>query len=67
MEGFQSVLKLVGLSFSYGRWIYNYLCNQCLSPLPLWGWILLRQGVLDTALACQWLAVFSGYSGFLHQ
>jgi len=22
--------------WSYGRWIYNYLCNQCLSPLKLW-------------------------------
>jgi len=19
-----------------GRWIYNYFCNQCLSPLKLW-------------------------------
>jgi hypothetical protein len=23
-------------SCSYGGWIYNYLCNQCLSPLKLW-------------------------------
>jgi len=23
-------------SWSYGNWIYNYLCNQCLSPLKLW-------------------------------
>ena len=22
--------------WSYGNWIYNYLCNQCLSPLKLW-------------------------------
>jgi hypothetical protein len=21
---------------SYGSWIYNYLCNKCLSPLELW-------------------------------
>jgi hypothetical protein len=55
-------------------WIYNYLCNQCLShqscklePRSWWG-------VLDTALCdkvCQWLATnrwfLSGYSGFLHQ
>jgi len=20
-------------SWSYGSWIYNYICNQCLSPL----------------------------------
>ena len=27
-----------GLSWpwSYGSWIYNYLCNQCRSPLMLW-------------------------------
>ena len=23
-------------SWSYGSWIYTYLCNQCLSPLKLW-------------------------------
>jgi len=23
-------------SWKYGSWIYNYLCNQCLSPLTLW-------------------------------
>jgi len=23
-------------SWSYGSWIFNYLCNQCLSPLKLW-------------------------------
>jgi len=23
-------------SWSYGSWIYNYLCNQCLSPLKVW-------------------------------
>ena len=25
-------------SWSYGSWIYNYLCNQYLSPLKLWVW-----------------------------
>ena len=25
-----------GPSWSYGSWIYNYLCNQFLSPLKLW-------------------------------
>jgi hypothetical protein len=28
-------------SWSYGSWIYNYLSNQCLSPLKLWVWTLL--------------------------
>ena len=52
----------VGLSWSwsYGSWIDNYLCNQCLLlPLTLWVWIPLRRVVLDTTLCdkvCQWLA-----------
>jgi hypothetical protein len=29
---------------------FNYLCNQCLSPLKLRVLILLRRGVLDTTL-----------------
>ena len=40
-------------------WIYNYLCNQCLSPLTLWVRTPLRWGVIDTTLCvkvCQWLA-----------
>jgi hypothetical protein len=28
--------------WSYGNWIYNYLCNQCLSPLMLWVQITFR-------------------------
>ena len=50
-----------GLSWSllYGSWIYNYLCNQCLSPLTLWVRTPLRRYVLDTILCdkvCRWLA-----------
>ena len=44
----------------YGNWIYNHLCNQCLSPLMLWVWTPLRWGVLDTTLCdkfYQWLAI----------
>jgi hypothetical protein len=29
--------------WSYGSWIYNYLCNQYLSPLMLWVRITLRR------------------------
>jgi hypothetical protein len=44
-------------SWSYGSCSYNYLCNQCLSPLRLWVRILFRRGVLDTTLCvCQWLS-----------
>jgi len=31
-----------GPPWSYGSWIYNYLCNQCLSPLILWVRISIR-------------------------
>ena len=44
--------------WSYGSWIYNNLCNQCLSPLKFWVWIPLRRGVLDSTLCdkvCRWL------------
>ena len=43
----------------YGSWIYNFLCNQSLSPQTLWVQIPFRRGVLDTRLCdkiCQWLA-----------
>jgi hypothetical protein len=30
------------VAWSYGSWIYNYLCNQCLSPLMLWDRIPIR-------------------------
>jgi hypothetical protein len=52
-------------SWSYGSWIYNYLCNQCLSPLTLLVLNLLRWGVLDTVLCdkvCQWLATGRWFS-----
>ena len=46
-------------------WIYNYLCNQCISPLTLWVQIALRRGVFDTTLCdkvCQWLAAGRWFS-----
>jgi hypothetical protein len=48
-----------GLSWpwSYGSSIYNYLCNQCISPLMLWVQISIRARC--TTLCdkfCQWLA-----------
>ena len=27
-------------TWSYGKWIYNYICNRCLLPLKLGVWIL---------------------------
>ena len=63
-----SLSKGVSRSCSYDSWIYNYLCNKCLSPLKLWVRILLRRGVLDTTLCdkvCQWLAACQWREGGL--
>ena len=49
-HSFSMCLRRVSWSWSYGSWINNYLCNQCLSPLMLSVWILLWWGVLDTIL-----------------
>jgi hypothetical protein len=49
----------------YGSWIYNYLCNQCLSPLQLWVWTRSWQSVLYATLCdkiCQWLATGRWFS-----
>jgi hypothetical protein len=53
------------LSWSYGSWIYNYVCNQCLSLLKLCVRIPLRWGVLDVTLCykvCKWLATGQWFS-----
>jgi hypothetical protein len=43
--------------WSYGSWTYNYLCNQCLSPLMLWVRILIRASCTTLCdKVCQWLA-----------
>ena len=50
-------------SWSYGSWINNYLCNQCLSPL--WVRTLLSWGELDTTVCdkvSQWLATGRWFS-----
>ena len=62
------------VSWSYGSWIYNYLCNQCISPRTLWDRIQLmtrctRCNITWSSLSvtCRKAVVFFGYSGFLHQ
>jgi len=55
-----SCLLLVGLTlwwwWSYGSWIYNYLCNHCISPLTLWVRISIRAGCTTLCdKVCQWL------------
>ena len=49
--------------WSYGSWIYNCLCNRCLSPLMLWVQLLLK--AMCTTLCdkvCQWLATGGWFS-----
>ena len=46
--------------WSHGSWIYNYLCNQCLSPLIFWVWISIRARCTTLCdKVCQWLAWFT--------
>jgi hypothetical protein len=59
---------------SWSYWIYNYLCNQCLSPLTLWVWIPLIEmyslyNIMSSCLSVtrDRSVIFCGYSGFLHQ
>jgi len=43
--------------WSYASWIYNYLCNQCLSPLMLWVRISIKARCTTLCYkVCQWLA-----------
>ena len=51
-----------GPPWSYGSWIYNYICNQCLSPLM---WVRISIRARCTTLCdkvCQWLATGRWFS-----
>jgi hypothetical protein len=49
--------------WSYGSWIYNYLCNQYLSPLMLWVRISIRARCTTLCdKVCQWLAIGQWFS-----
>ena len=52
-------------SWLYGSWIYNYLCNQCLSQLNLWGLnpLMARYAQYNIMWkVCQWLATGRWFS-----
>ena len=50
-------------SWSYGSWIYNYLCNQCLSPQMLRMRISIRARCTTLCdKVCQWLATGRWFS-----
>ena len=49
--------------WSYGRWLYNYLYNQCLSLLMLWVRIAIRARCTTLCdKVCQWLATGQWFS-----
>ena len=49
--------------WSYDCWIYNYLCNHCLSPLMLWVWISIRARCTTLCdKVCRWLATGRWFS-----
>jgi len=71
---FLSYKKGPSWSWSYGSWIYSYLCNQCISPLTLWIRTPLmsrctRCSIMWSSLTitCDRSVVLSGYSGLFHQ
>jgi hypothetical protein len=44
------------VAVTYGSWIYNYMCNRCLSPPMLWVRLLLRTRCTTLCdIVCQWL------------
>ena len=50
-------------SWSYGSWIYNYRCCECLSPLMLWVRISTRARCTTLCdKVCQWLATGRWFS-----
>ena len=56
-------MKGLSWPWSYGCWIYNYLCNQCLSPPMLWVWIsIMARCTTLCRTVCQWLATDRWFS-----
>jgi len=70
------LLKGTPWLWSYGSWIYNNICNQCILPLnvvssnpahgeeyQIWYYIYMQWSL---SLTCDRSVVFSRYFGFLH-
>ena len=64
-------LRELSWSWSYGSWIYDHLCNQCLPPSkvvssnPAHDYVYNKYVI--NLVSYLWHMVYSGYSGFLHQ
>ena len=57
---FHPIYKWSSWSWSHGSWIYNYLCNQCPSPLKLW--VLTLFMARCTQYNIMWLATGQWFS-----
>jgi hypothetical protein len=56
---FLKIIQYGTAPWPLGKLVYNYQCNQCISPLTLWVRIPIRRDVLDTRICdkvCQWFA-----------
>ena len=49
-SNFTLFFQMRGPSWSFGSWIYNYMCDKCLSPLTLWVRIPLMYSIHDYVL-----------------
>jgi hypothetical protein len=57
-----SIMTGSSWQWSYGCYIYNYLCNQSLSPLVLWIRISIRARCATLCdKVCQWLEQVGGF------
>jgi hypothetical protein len=60
---FSDIIEGPPWPWPYGSWIYNYLCNQRLSPLWLWVRISIKSRCTTLCdKVCQWLATGRWYS-----
>ena len=54
---FKVVFRGLSWLWSYSSWLYNYLCNQCISPLMFLVHISIRAMCTTLCdIVCQWLA-----------
>jgi len=58
-----SIIKGLSWRWLHGSWVYNYLCNQCRSPLILWVRTSIRARCTTLCdQVCQWLATGRWFS-----
>jgi hypothetical protein len=58
-----SIIQSILAYILIGSWMYNYICNQCISPLMLWVRISIRAKCTTLCdKVCQWLATGRWFS-----